>query len=149
MSLRRLTLLALAIVLSGFAAWRCCAQYVIEPDPAPNSWHRVRVVNDMGRSICVKIIPYGRNNYFHADLAPGQSHTDDLWDGQRAMCVWDDRTGQLLIAACVIVNRNGVLHVRPMFAAAAPGAAKAAEEPGRAAQPAAAPRMPSMQIEGD
>jgi hypothetical protein len=148
MSLRRLTLLALAIGVSGLAAWRCCAQYVIESDPVPNRWHRVRVVNDMGRAICVKIIPYGRNNYFHADLGPGQSNTDDLWDGQRAMCVWDDRSGELLIAASVIVNRNGVLHVRPLFAAAAAGAPKAAAEPARAAEPAA-PRMPSMQIEGD
>jgi hypothetical protein len=127
-------------ILAIAAAWRCYAQYQVEPERRRPSSYRVRVVNEMGQPICVKIIPYGHSNYFHADLGPRESETRDLWSGQRALCVWDDKTGELLIAAEVKINRNGVLRIRPLYAAAS-------AEPGKAEAPRRA--MPSVEIESD
>jgi hypothetical protein len=135
-----LALSALLVGLSGIAAWQCFAQYQVEPERAQRRSYRVRVANEMGRPICVKIIPYGRSGYFHADLNTGDSETQDLWAGQRALCVWDDKTGELLIAAGVNVHRSGVLRIRPLYAAAA-------AEPGKAAEPRRT--VPSVEIESE
>jgi hypothetical protein len=101
------------------------------------------VINDMGRAVCVKIIPFRHTNYFHADLGPGESTTQEMWSGQRALCVWDDRSGQLLIVSGVTISRNGKLRLRPMIGEAP----RAMEAPG--ALPSAAPSVPSMEIEPD
>jgi hypothetical protein len=137
MRIRTLVLSVLLAGLSSLSAQQCCGQYRVEPESARQNWHRVRVVNQMGRPICVKIIPYGHNNYFHTDLNPKQSVTRELWAGQRVLCVWDDRSGALLIAARVDINRNGVLRIRQLAMAAQPGAAK--ESSG----------MPTMEIESE
>lgn len=94
------------------------AQFAIEPEPVRNRAYRVRVINEMGTRICVKIIPYVRPTMFHADLADGQSVVQNLYGGHRVMCVWDDTTGDLLIAAGVMVNRHGRLRIRPVASAA-------------------------------
>jgi hypothetical protein len=122
----------------------CFAQYQVDPDPRNDQTaYRVRVINEMGRDVCVKIIPFGKSTYFHADFSAGQSATRDLYAGQRVLCVWDDRTGEVLIAASVLINRNGKLRVRPMYASAP----KAMEAPG--APRSAAPGIPSVEIESD
>jgi hypothetical protein len=137
MRVRALLLSALLAGLSSLSAQQCSAQYQVEPESAHHYSYRVRVVNQMGRPICVKIIPYGHSNYFHADLGSNQSATRDLWAGQRVLCVWDDRNGKLLIAAQVNIKRNGVLRIRQLAMAAGPGAAKEPSE------------MPSMEIESE
>lgn len=140
---RRTCLLGgLCVALAAAAAWRCYGQYEVESDARQARAYRVRVINEMGRAICVKIIPYGHSNYYHADLGRGESETRDLWAGQRALCAWDDRNGQLLIVASVNINRNGRLRIRPQFAAA-PAEARAAEQP-RGVAPAG---IPSLEIE--
>lgn len=117
--------------------------YQVEPEAHRQAYYRVRVVNKMDIPICVKIMPYGKTNYFHADLARNESDVENLWAGQRALCVWDDRTGELLIVARVNINRNGVLRIRPLWG-----------EPDRPGAPAgAAPRAaaeaPAVEIESE
>ena len=108
--------LMFGIILTGL--WGVCAtpalsqrDFNIEPDPVPNRSYRIRVRNEMGRAICVKIIPYGRSTYFHADLGCGESEVDRLWGGHRVVCVWDDRTGRVLAAGGVYVGRSGILRI--------------------------------------
>ena len=92
------------------------SQLELEDDNALKRSYRVRVLNDMGQDICVKIIPYGRANYFHANLAPNRSKTSQLWSGDRVVCVWDDKTGEVLLTTGVHINRNGLLRIRPVWA---------------------------------
>lgn len=140
MFVRRVLLGAAAVVAVGIVAWQGWGQqYEIEAEA-----YRVRVVNQMGIPICVKIIPYGRDTYFHADLRPGQSMVQNLYAGHRVMCVWDDRNGRLVIAAGLLVNRDGVLRIRPLYVATpAPGAAE------DATPRAAAAGLPAVEIEED
>lgn len=142
MTQSRLFQVGALVVLSIAWAGQCHAQYQIESEPRRASSYRVRVINEMGRPICVKIIPYGRNTFFHADLGRGQSIVQELYAGQRVLCVWDDNSGDLLVAGAVNINRNGRLRIRPLFAAAP-------AEGGLGAKPrAAAPHgLPSIEIE--
>ena len=85
MGIRKLSLLVGTVLLSSVAWALCYAQYQIEPDaPSPRTSYRVRVINDMGRAVCVKIIPFRHTNYFHVDLGPGESTAQEMWSGQRA-----------------------------------------------------------------
>ena len=143
MAVRKMSVCGLIAILTSVVAWHCYAQYQIEPEARQARAYRVRVINQMDRDICVKIIPYGRSGYFHADLDPGESETEDLWAGQRVLCVWDDNTGRLLIASGLTVNRNGKLRIRPLFAALP----KTTDPEG--AQRRAAPGVPLMEIEPD
>lgn len=134
---------AIGVVLFSSVAWAFCfAQYRVEPDTWPSRMsYRVRVINDMGRPVCIKIIPFRHSNYFHADMAPGESTVQDMWSGQRAICVWDDRTGQLLVVGGVTINRNGGLHIRPMaMGMPKAGAPQGGEMPW-------SPAVPSLNIE--
>lgn len=150
MTARKLTACGLMIALSSVLWSLGFAQdYQVERDPEarvrPQAHYRVRVVNKMGIPICAKIMAYGKSGYFHADLDPNESEVEDLWAGQRALCVWDDRTGELLIVARVHINQNGVLRIRPLWdETEKPGAP--AESTQRTA-PAAA--SPSFQIESE
>jgi len=137
---RRLLLSVATIALVSAVGWHCLAQYEVEPGPqVPRVSYRVRVINEMSRDVCVKIIPYGRTTFFHADLGRGQSVVQDLYAGQRVLCVWDDRTGDLLIAGGVLINRNGVLRIRPLFAD------RASAAPGE--RPKAAAAVPMMELQ--
>ena len=132
-----LVLVTLAFLLiPGVIAF---SQMRIEPDPVPNESYRIRVINEMGVPICVKIIPYGRATYFHADLAPGRSKRDRLWGGNRIVCVWHDRTGEVLLATGVRVNRNGILRIRPVWAEPMAAPAEGGVQPKTA--------MPMLEIE--
>lgn len=115
--------------------------YHVEHDHTHHTYYRVRVINQMGVPICTKIMPYGKSNYFHAHLSPNSSQTENLWAGQRALCVWDDRTGELLVVARVDINRNGILRIRPLWG-----------EPAKAGAASEAPQAsasPSVEIESE
>lgn len=139
---RNLTAPGCLIVLwSVFASLGFAQDYYVEHDHTLHTYYRVRVINQMGVPICTKIMPYGKSNYFHAHLSPNSSQVENLWSGQRALCVWDDRTGELLVVARVDINRNGILRIRPLWG-----------EPAKAGAAPAAPQAsasPSVEIESE
>lgn len=120
------------VVLSWAGAGLCFGQGLqIEPDARrPNRVYTIRLVNETGRPVCVKIEGYGRSRSYHADFRPGQSHAQEFYGGLRVVIVWDDDTGNLLMADIVDINRDGKLRLRGM----APASAEKGVAP-RAVQP--------------
>ena len=100
--------------------------------------HEVRLVNEMGYPIRIKMVRYGSGRYLEEDLGPNQSTTRQLYAGERVLCVWNRRQ-ILTLAAQINVDTSGTLRIRPIaypYAAQAPragapvrGAPKRAMEP--------------------
>jgi hypothetical protein len=135
-------LLALSVFcLFCMAGLLCYAQYDIEPEAPRSRIHRVRIINDTGYSICLKLVGYGQSRYFHTDLGKGQSTVQDFYSGIRALCIWNDNNGQLLVLNTVNINRGGKLRLRVILYAP-----KRAE----GEQPEAPAKEPAMlEIESD
>lgn len=132
-------LVAAACLPYSSAAW---GQFEIEPERG--NAHRVRLVNEMGLPICVKIVGHGQRAFFHVDLGRNRSVVQLLYAGPRVLCVWDDRTGDLLVAASIDVNRSGTLRLRPIYfgAEGEPGAVPHARRPREGGA-----GLPSLEIE--
>ena len=102
----------LGLVLGSTAA---NAQLTIQPGHPSGEAYRVRVVNEMGVPIRVKIMSYDHHNYFQADLGRGQSHAYPLWAGDRVVCVWDNRSGDVILTSPLVVDRPGILRLQSFF----------------------------------
>ena len=147
MSLRNILLGFGLVVLVGVSL--AGAQLIIQPGHGFNQAYRVRVVNEMGMPIRIKMFSYAHDNYFHADLRQGQSVSQNLWAGDRVVGVWD-RSGTVILTSSVRVDRNGILRLQPFFGVPAGemprGAAPRAAEP-EAAAPAGG--TPMLQLESE
>lgn len=93
----------------------------IEPE---RESYRVRLVNEMGYPIRVKMVRYGMGRFLEEDLPRGGGITRRLYAGERVLCVWD-RNEQLTLAAQVNVNRSGTLRLRRIPQVFGPGAPRA------------------------
>jgi hypothetical protein len=109
----------LVVLLLSFGGLASAQELQIEDEA-----YRVRIVNQLGTAVRVKIIGFRRDAHFTADLPKGYAVSQNLYSGSRVVCVWD-REERLLMAARVRVASNGTLRLRPIFwgAAAAPGEA--------------------------
>jgi hypothetical protein len=139
MPVKKMLLSIAGLIFIAIAAVICHAQYEIQPEAPRARIYRVRIVNEMGRSICVKLVGYGQNRLFHADLSRGENVVQDLYSGVRALCVWDDNNGRLIILGTVNIARSGKLRILPIVFAP-----KSAEGE-RAAEPATG--QPSFEVE--
>ena len=133
-----LTLVALValLILQSQVVQSQVGDLQIEPNQQA---YQVRLVNQMGYPIRLKMVRYGRGNYLEVDLPANGSTTRQLYSGERVLCVWD-RQQFLTLAAQVNVDSSGTLRIRPIDY---PYAARAEE----AAEPAApgAPRVRAKQ----
>ncbi len=75
--------------------------------------YEVRLVNEMGYPIRVKMVRYGSGQYLDEDLPRGGSTTRQLYAGERVLCVWN-RNETLTLAAQVNVDTSGTLRIRPI-----------------------------------
>jgi hypothetical protein len=99
-------------------------QSEVEPDDY-NEAYRIRVINEMGEWIRLKIVGFRRDANYRVDMDPGDYDVQDLYGGQRVLCVWN-REGNLLAVVAVNINRNGKLRIRQLYGSAAERRAAAA-----------------------
>ncbi len=90
--------------------------------------YEVRLVNQMGYPIRLKMVRYGEGRFLEVDLPTNASTTRQLYAGERVLCVWNHQRF-LTLAAQVNVDSSGTLRIRPVeypyaarAEAAAPGA---------------------------
>src|SRR5262245_51420075 len=77
----------------------------IEIEPDLETSYRVRIINEMGDWIRVKIIGFRRDANYRVDLDQGDYATQELYSGPRVLCAWD-RQGGLLMVVALNINRN-------------------------------------------
>jgi len=115
----------------------------IEVEPDADTSYRVRVINEMGEWIRLKIVGFRRDANYRVDLDQGDYATQELYSGPRVLCAWN-RHGDLMLVVALNINRNGKLRIRPLYGsepgAAAP-AARSSENNNNAG-------LPSLEIEG-
>ena len=89
------------------------AQVGVLPIQPNQPYHTVRIVNEMGYPIRVKMVRYGSGRYLEEDLSLNRSVSRDLYAGERVLCVWN-RQQRLTLAAQVNVDTSGTLRIRPI-----------------------------------
>jgi hypothetical protein len=114
------SLVALGVAAMAKPAW-AQPPFQIQPDT-----HRVRIVNEMGQSIRVKMIGFSHQSRYSIDLRNGSSVTQEFYAGPRILGIYDSR-GNLLVATPLDVSRSGSLRLHGIaFAEAAPSSEGAA-----------------------
>lgn len=141
-------LLAVAVgALVAFQARQAWAQVGILPIERSQPYYQVRLVNDMGYPIRVKMVRFGQGNYLEEDLPRGFSKTYNLYAGERVLCVWNQQQ-ILTLAAQVNVDGSGTLRIRPIayaYGAAPQGVPRAeAGRPREAMEP-----LPRLRLDRD
>ena len=132
--------LSVAAVLVGVTT----AQIGRLPIQPNQPYHSVRLVNEMGYPIRVKMVRYGSGRYLEEDLSRNGSVTRDLYAGDRVLCVWS-RDQRLTLAAQVDVEMSGTLRIRPIAypaAGAAPMGAPRRGTPRQTMEP-----LPRLKLE--
>jgi hypothetical protein len=116
----------------------------IQPIEPVQASYQVRLVNEMGYPIRIKMVRYGSGRYLEEDLSRSGSVTRELYAGERVLCVWD-RSQRLTLAAQVNVDRAGTLRLRPIAwpaAEAGPLGAARRSQAGQSADP-----LPRLNVE--
>lgn len=141
-------LAATATVILGMAVWASVtpAQVGRLPIEPRQQAYEVRLVNEMGYPIRLKMVRYGSGQYLDVDMPRNSSTIRQLYAGERVLCVWNQgRT--LTLAAQVNVDTAGTLRIRPIaypYAAAesAPVGGARRGQPKRAMEP-----LPRLKLE--
>jgi hypothetical protein len=108
MSACRVLLLAIGVTVANFATIASAEPFIESREP---SAYRVRIVNDMGYPIRVKIMGFRQDAHFVIDLDEGEATTQKFFAGQRVVCVWN-RNRRLRMAASVDFDRSGVMRLQ-------------------------------------
>ncbi len=109
-----LPLAALAVAL-GIGAVSAEAQ---PPFQIQSDTYRVRIVNEMGQQIRLKVIGFSHQSRYSVDLYDGRWVSQDFYAGPRMLGIFDAR-GDLLVTAPLMIDRSGTLRLRGIFAAEA------------------------------
>lgn len=104
------TVLAAVVVAWAGVTSAQIGRLPIEPNRAS---YEVRLVNEMGYPIRVKMVRYGTGQYLEADLKTNGSITRQVYAGDRVLCVWN-RNELLTLAVQVNVDSSGTLRLRPL-----------------------------------
>ncbi|MBN2581051.1 MAG: hypothetical protein JXB10_18860 [Pirellulales bacterium] len=113
MATKNILAACLAAAVWGFGGAACFAQIYIEQRPQTPQVYNLRIVNDMGHPICLKIMGYGTWRSYYAILAPGQiAANKKFYSGSRIVTAWDNTSGDLILLSRVNFDRNGTLHIR-------------------------------------
>jgi hypothetical protein len=135
-----LAVLSLAAVSVGVTT----AQIGRLPIEPRRPYYDVRIVNEMGYPVRVKMVRYGSGRYLEEDLSRGGSVMRQLYAGERVLCVWN-RSERLTLAAQVNVNTSGTLRLRPIaYPVGEPGPLGA---PRRSEARGAGDPLPRLQVE--
>lgn len=116
----------------------------IQPIQPSQTSYKVRLVNEMGYPIRIKMVRFGSGRYLEEDLSRTGSVTRELYAGERVLCVWD-RSQRLTFAAQVNVDTSGTLRLRPMAYPAAGASPLGAPLRGKARQ--SADPLPRLKLE--
>jgi len=114
-------------------------QIEVEPDDDTQAY-RIRVINEMGEWIRLRIVGFRRDANYQVNLDQGDYDVQNLYGGQRVLCVWN-REGDLLAVVALNINRSGKLRIRQLYGnPGEPRAAAGAAEGNKAG-------LPSLEIE--
>ena len=96
-----------------------------------NNTYKVTIVSEFGFPVRVGIFGYSTKAQVRIDFDGGQSGPDvynqQLYAGERVVCVWDNR-GRALLMASVLIDSSGTLTLAPLYGGqAGAGAAEGAE----------------------
>ena len=141
----RFALATSCLLLAALAPTPSRAQVGVLPIQPNQASYSVRLVNEMGYPIRVKMVRFGSGRYLEEDLRVNGSVTRELYAGDRVLCVWN-RGQTLTLAAQVNVNTSGTLRIRPVsFPMAAQ--AESAGTPRRRGGAAAMEPLPRLKLE--
>jgi hypothetical protein len=123
--MRKVCVVGVAVVsLAALLAGATRGQIGRLPIQPSQSSYTVRLVNEMGYPIRVKMVRFGSGRYLEEDLSRNGSVTRELYAGERVLCVWS-RDQTLRLAAQVDVDTSGTLRLRPIAYPAAGAAPRA------------------------
>lgn len=118
-----------------------------------NRSYNVTIVSEFGIPVRVGIFGYSTKAQARIDFDGGRTGPDvydqELFAGERVICVWDPR-GRALLVASVLIDSDGMLVLAPYFAgqaaAAVAGDAPPAAANGEGENDQAAPGIPRLKI---
>ena len=114
-----------------------------------NRTYNVTIVSEFGYPVRVGIFGYSTKAQVRIDFDGGRTGPDvydqELFAGERVVCVWDHR-GRALLVASVLIDSSGVLSLAPFFGGQAAGAAPRAAAGAAGGAGAAGAGIPRLKI---